>query len=122
MRFLVDQNLSRKVAAALRAAGHDVVHTGEVELSTAPDHAIAELAAAEARVVVSADTDFGTLLATSGAERPSVLLVRLRAPRPAEALAAVVIANLDYVSDDLDAGAIVVLEDERVRIRRLPLR
>lgn len=122
MRFLVDQNLSRKVAAALRAAGHDVVHTSEVELSTASDPAIAELAVAEARVVVSADTDFGMLLATSGAERPSVLLVRLRAPRPAEALAAVIVANLDDVSDDLEAGAIVVLEDERVRIRRLPLR
>ena len=122
MRFLVDQNLSRKVAAALRAAGHDVVHTSEVELSTAADRSIAELAVAEARVVVSADTDFGMLLATSGAERPSVLLVRLRAPRPAEALAAVIVANLDEVSDDLEAGAIVVLEDERVRIRRLPLR
>lgn len=98
------------------------MHTSEVELSTASDSAIAELAAAEARVVVSADTDFGTLLATSGAERPSVLLVRLRTPRSAEALAAVVVANLDAVSDDLNAGAIVVLEDERERIRRLPLR
>ncbi len=122
MRFLVDQNLSRKVAAALRAAGHDVVHTSEVDLSTASDQTIAELAVAEERVVLSADTDFGTLLATSGAERPSVVLVRLRAPRPAEALAAVVMANLEDVSADLEAGAIVVLEDERVRIRRLPLR
>jgi predicted nuclease of predicted toxin-antitoxin system len=51
MRFLVDQNLSRKVAAELRAAGHDVAHTSEVGLSTASDHAIAELAVAEARVV-----------------------------------------------------------------------
>lgn len=122
MRFLVDQNLSRKVAAALRAAGHDVVHTSEVGLSTASDHTIAELAVTEARVVMSADTDFGMLLATSGAERPSVLLVRLRRPRSADALAAVVVANLDNVSDDLEAGAIVVLEDERVRIRRLPFR
>ena len=122
MRFRVDQNLSRKVAAALRAAGHDVVHTSEVGLSTASDHAIAALAVSEERVVVSADTDFGTLLATSGAERPSVVLVRLRAPRPAEALAAVVLANLEEVRGDLDAGAIVVLEDERVRIRSLPLR
>jgi predicted nuclease of predicted toxin-antitoxin system len=122
MRFLVDQNLSRKVAAELKAAGHDVVHASEVGLSTASDHAIAELAVAETRVVLSADTDFGTLLAMSGAERPSVLLVRLRAPRPAEALAAVIVANLDDVSGDLEAGAIVVLEDERVRIRRLPLR
>jgi predicted nuclease of predicted toxin-antitoxin system len=122
MRLLVDQNLSRRVAAALRSAGHDVVHTSEVELSTASDDAIASFAAATDRVVVSADTDFGTLLAITGASQPSVVLVRLRAPRPAEALAAVVIANLEDVSADLESGAIVVLEDERVRIRPLPLR
>lgn len=122
MRFLVDQNLSRKLAEALRAAGHDVVHTSEVELSSASDRAVADLAVAEERVVVSADTDFGTLLAASGAGRPSVLLVRLRSPRQAEAIAEIVVANLDEVVEDLEAGAIVVLEDERVRIRRLPLR
>jgi len=122
MRFLVDQNLSRKVAEALRAAGHNVVHTSEVELSTASDRSIADLAVAEERVVVSADTDFGILLAASGAERPSVLLVRLRSPRRAKAVAEIVAANLDDVAEDLQAGAIVVLEDERVRIRRLPLR
>ncbi len=122
MRFLVDQNVSRKVADALQAAGHDVVHTTEIELSKAADHAIAALAVEQERVIVSADTDFGTLLAASGGDRPSVLLLRLRSPRPAEALAAVVLANLDDAAEDLAAGAIVVLEDERVRIRRLPLR
>jgi predicted nuclease of predicted toxin-antitoxin system len=122
MRFLVDQNLSHKVAEVLRGAGHDVVHTSEVELSMASDQAIADLAVTEDRVVVSADTDFGTLLAASGAERPSVLLVRLRSPRRAEALAGVIVANLDGVAGDLEAGAVVVLEDERVRVRRLPLR
>jgi len=122
VRFLVDQNLSRRVAAALRAAGHDVLHTSEVELSTASDAAIADRAVAEERVVVSADTDFGALLAANGAERPSVLLFRLRSPRRGEAIAGIIVANLDEVAADLDAGAIVVLEDERVRIRRLPLR
>jgi predicted nuclease of predicted toxin-antitoxin system len=122
MRLLVDQNLSRVFAAALRSAGHDAVHTSEIELSTVLDEAIAARAADDDRVVVSADTDFGTLLAASGASRPSVLLIRLRTPRSAEALAAVVLANLDEVADDLDSGAIVVLEDERVRVRPLPLR
>jgi hypothetical protein len=33
-----------------------------------------------------------------------------------------VLANLDQVLADLEAGAIVVLEATRVRIRRLPVR
>jgi hypothetical protein len=32
-----------------------------------------------------------------------------------------VLANLDAVASDLDEGAVVVLEDGRVRVRRLPL-
>lgn len=122
MRFLVDQNLSPLLADELRAAGHDVTHTRDLGLSTAEDSVVMQRALDEQRVLISADTDFGTLLATSGAAQPSVLLLRLRSPRPAAGLAAVLLANLDAVADDLESGAIVVLEDERVRVRPLPLR
>lgn len=122
MRFLVDQNLSPLLADELRVAGHDVAHTAELDLAMAEDSVVMQRALDEQRVLISADTDFGTLLASTGPPQPSLLLLRLRSPRPAAALAAMLLANLDAVADDLEAGAIVVLEDERVRVRRLPLR
>lgn len=121
MRFLVDQNLSPILANELRRAGHDVVHTRDIDLRTADDEVILQRALDEDRVLISADTDFGFLLAGSGAGRPSVVLLRLRSPRPAGHLAAVLLANLEGVAADLAAGAIVVLEDERIRVRRLPV-
>jgi predicted nuclease of predicted toxin-antitoxin system len=121
VRFLVDQNLSPLLADELRRAGHDVVHTRDIDLRTAGDEVILQRALDDDRVLISADTDFGFLLADSGAGRPSVVLLRLRTPRPASRLAALLLANLDGVTPDLDTGAIVVLEDERIRIRRLPL-
>lgn len=121
MKFLVDQNLSPLLADELRTAGHDVVHAQDIGLATAADEAILRRALEEDRVLISADTDFGFLLAASGADRPSVVLLRLRTPRSAARLAAVLIANLEGVAADLSAGAIVVLEDERVRVRLLPL-
>jgi hypothetical protein len=33
-----------------------------------------------------------------------------------------VLANLDAVVEDLEAGAVVVLDDARVRVRRLPIK
>lgn len=63
----------------------------------------------------------GELLARSGATRPSVLLLRRQGQRRAVELAALIVANLDQVVEDLDAGAVVVLEAERIRIRRLPI-
>jgi predicted nuclease of predicted toxin-antitoxin system len=73
------------------------------------------------RVLISADTDFGTLLARSGAASPSILLIRRLAGRRAADQSALIQANLPQVTSDLDAGAVVVLGDEWIRIRRLPI-
>ena len=62
MKFLVDNALSRRVAEQLSGAGHDAVHVGDYGLQAAADETIFDRAADEERIVVSADTDFGTLL------------------------------------------------------------
>jgi predicted nuclease of predicted toxin-antitoxin system len=121
MKFLLDQNISPKVATPLRAAGHDVTIAREVGLRSASDAVVLAAARSEDRVLVSADTDFGALLAISGASTPSFLLMRRAAnQRPAEQ-AALILDNLDLVSDDLKAGAIVVLGESTIRVHRLPI-
>jgi predicted nuclease of predicted toxin-antitoxin system len=110
------------LAISLTEAGHDAVHVTTLGMSRATDTEILEVAEQDNRVIISADTDFGTLLAMSGATRPSVLLIRLTSPRRVESLAALVHVNLPEVADALDAGAVVVLEDGRVRVRALPMR
>ncbi|HXH57433.1 DUF5615 family PIN-like protein [Iamia sp.] len=122
MRFLIDQNLSPLFADQLRSAGHDVVHTRDIGLATASDAVILKRTLDEDRFLISADTDFGFLLVESASLRPSVILLRFRSPRLAGPLAALLLANLVDIADDLEAGAVAVLEDERVRVRRLPLR
>jgi predicted nuclease of predicted toxin-antitoxin system len=78
-------------------------------------------ARAEDRVLVSADTDFGALLARQRATDPSMLLIRRLVGRRAAEQVALIRANLDTVAVDLAAGAVVVFTDESIRIRRLPL-
>lgn len=121
MKFLLDQNLSPKVADPLRAAGHDVAIAREVGLRSATDEVVMETARTEGRVLVSADTDFGAILARTGAATPSFLLIRRAVnQRPAEQ-AALILDNLDVVTEDLDAGAVVVLGEATLRIHRLPI-
>ena len=90
-------------------------------MQAATDEVVLVRAAVESRVLVSADTDFGALLARSKKASPSVLLIRRLAGRRAAEQSAIIRANLDQVAEDLSAGAIVVLSDEWVRIRPLPL-
>jgi predicted nuclease of predicted toxin-antitoxin system len=121
VKFLVDQNLSPLIAVGLSEAGYDAVHTRDLGLQRASDTVVLERAWAEGRVVVSADTDFGTLLTASRADGPSVVLIRRTSDRSAHLLLALLLANLPAAEEALGEGAIVVLEADRVRVRPLPL-
>ena len=121
MRFLVDANLSPVVAERLRAFGHDARHVVDVGLVVAPDPVILEYAAAHGSVIVSADADFGRLLAVGGHSLPSVVLLRSADHLTPPEQAAAVVAGLTQVREDLAAGAIVKIARGRIRVRRLPV-
>jgi predicted nuclease of predicted toxin-antitoxin system len=121
VKFLVDQNRSPRLAELLREAGHDAVHTFELGFERAEDDELVTLAREQGRVVISGDTDFGALLALANATAPSVILFRSRHHRLADEQSAVILAHLDDIADDLEAGAVAVIADDRIRIRRLPL-
>lgn len=116
MKSLVDNALSPAIAERLRQAGHDAVHVRDYGLAAAEDVEVFERTAHENRIVVSADTDFGTLLAQRSQTRPSLVLFRGASPRRPENQAALLLANLATIADDLNKGAVVVIEPNRLRI------
>lgn len=122
MNYVVDANLSPRLAALLRDAGHDAVHVRDIGLRTASDDEIIDYAISTDRIVISHDTDFGTLLAYRELSKPSFILIRSSDPVDVHDQARLIVANLDAMSDDLETGAIAVFARGRLRIRRLPLR
>ncbi len=121
MRFLVDESVSPLVSQRLVDAGHDSVHVYNVGLTSTPDPVILDAAARDHRVLITIDTDFGALVALSSAITPSVVLFRGEVTRQPSAQAELLLANLDQIASDLEAGAVAVMGDGRVRVRRLPI-
>ena len=72
-------------------------------------------------MIVSADTDFGTLLAFRGEQKPSVILFRGDTTQLPDTQVALLQANLPQLTEQLTHGAIVIVEDTRLRVRSLPI-
>lgn len=78
-------------------------------------------AAARDYILVTADLDFGAILAATKASGPSVLQVRSDS-LATRVIGRAVLAALNQAGQELRAGALVSVDAARARLRILPLR
>lgn len=120
MRFLADMGVSMRVVEWLRSSGHDAIHLRNAGLQKLPNGEIFQKAIREERIVLTFDLDFGEIVAASGGASISVILFRLRNTRADFVVQRLKIV-LEKSSEELAQGAVVLVEDGRYRVRRMPI-
>ena len=108
------------LGARLAEQGHDARHARDLDLEDAPDRTIVERARRLAAIILTHDLDYGRLLAFSGEKSPSVIIFRGIANEPT-VLFQVLQQHWHGLEEPIQTGAIVILEQEALRIRPLPI-
>ena len=120
MKILIDMNLTPAWVEFFSANQIESVHWSSVGNPRAVDPEIMDFARANAFVVFTHDLDFGNILAVTHARGPSVIQARVEDPVPDTIGKAVVGAIIEHAAQ-LDRGALVTLDPERLRTRILPI-
>ncbi len=120
MKLLVDMNLSPEWLTVLQQAGWQACHWSNVGSPTAPDTDPLAWAREHGQVLLTQDLDFAELLFHTQAGTPSVMLLRLRNELDS-AQQTRVCTLLRAVTAALETGALLVIEERRARLRRLPI-
>lgn len=117
--ILIDMNLSAEWVPLLVQAGWSAVHWSSIGAADAEDQILMAWASAQGYVVFTHDLDFGIILALTHASGPSVIQVRTQRVLP-EQIGTLVLAALRQYEPELAAGAILVIEESKSRVRVLP--
>ena len=120
VQLVVDMNLSAEWVTELAPHGWSATHWSTVGDLRADDSVIMAWALTNGYVVFTHDLDFGAVLALTHATGPSVLQVRGQNVLP-EDMAPLVTAALRQHDAALVAGALVVVDEKKSRVRVLPL-
>ncbi|MDR2849901.1 MAG: DUF5615 family PIN-like protein [Verrucomicrobiota bacterium] len=120
MKIIVDMNLSPAWCAWLDAKGHEARHWQSVGSPSAPDSVILAWARDNGYVVFTNDLDFGTILAATCTLSPSVIQLRGSDVTPHGA-GDYLTAALTCYEAELKCGALLTVDQERYRIRILPI-
>ena len=121
IRLLADVHISPKTVGDLQKQGYEIMRSSEFLPANAPDINILEFARTENWVVLTQDLDFSMLVALSRYSQPSLITLRLSSAKP-DIVTQKLLDVLPQIEEALQEGSAITIQDESIRIRKLPVR
>lgn len=121
MKFLLNENIPPSLVAHLLSAGYESVHSYECGLSEKSDEEVILFALSRGYIIVTHDLDYGRMISLSGKAKPLVITFRQNTISPLIISESLLMA-LPQISEVLENGALVSIDEQLVRFRLLPLK
>ncbi|MGY6528758.1 MAG: DUF5615 family PIN-like protein [Cyanobacterium sp.] len=121
MKIIIDMNLSPDWLPVFYQGGYEALHWTQVGNPRAKDTEIMTWAVHNDYVVFTHDLDFGSLLAVTKANKPSVIQVRTQNVFP-DKLGELVLNALKQFESELMMGALITINQAKVKANILPLK
>ena len=115
--FLIDENTSRSLTAALRTMGHIAEHVYEAGLQGHTDPDIFAYAQEHKQTIITCDLDFSNILQYPP-PHAGIMVLRLATNAPANEIIQEVQNALQALAEEDFANTLFIVEKGRVRIRR----
>ena len=112
--------ISPRTVEFLIELGHEVSHASELSMAQSPDEDIVEFARSEGLVILTEDLDFAAILAVTRAVEPGVMILRVGNWKR-EQIELRLARVLQGLTEETLYNAIVMIERNRIRVRRLPI-
>jgi predicted nuclease of predicted toxin-antitoxin system len=119
-KFLVDEDMARSTAVALRQAGHEAEDVRDVGLRGHSDQEVFDRAQAQGAILVTADKDFANILRFPLGSHAGIIVSRVPDRLPTQRVNEELLQALARLEGQKLEGALVIVEVGRVRIRRPP--
>jgi len=121
IKLIGDMNISPETIAYLQERGWNIIRVSEVLPANTSDQEILDFAKKNNRVIITQDLDFSMLIALQGYQQPSLITLRLSS------------SNIDFVNqkllevlnlwqDQINQGIALTVEDQKIRLRNLPIK
>ncbi|MFX1511615.1 MAG: DUF5615 family PIN-like protein [Promethearchaeota archaeon] len=120
MKYLIDMALSPRTVDFLKKHNYNATRVNEVLPKNSDDESIFSYAIENNYCIITADLGFGEILAYAQAKKPSVIILRLEDQR-VENVNKILKDSLSKIEKEIEKGSVIIIEDDRIRIRPLPI-
>lgn len=121
LKFIADVHISPLTIEELRKVGYAIIRVTDKLPATASDKDIIQLAHKEQAVIITQNLDFSAIVAQSGLKGPSVVSLRVVNAQP-NLITRMLTTVLPRIEAYIAEGAIVSIDEQSYRVKKLPAR